>query len=285
MRLRFIVLIVLSLAVAGGAAYMTQTYLRSEREAMAKPAPEPAKRELTTKVLVAASELSAGTILKKSHMRWQAWPEEGVSDSYFVKQANPDHKLEGAVVRQSLAPGEPITEQRIVRPGDRGFLAAMLSPGMRAISVPVNATTGISGLVFPGDRVDVVLTHTVDAKQSTTGTKRRASETVLHDIRVLALDQRTDDQDGKRIVAKTATVEVTPEQAERISLAKQLGNLALVLRPIARDKDADEKEERRFAVTVDSEVSAIVGTPRRTAKKETVKVVRGGKTEELSFEE
>lgn len=282
MRLRFIVLIVLSLAVAGGAAYMTQTYLRAEREAMAKPAPEPV-RAPTTKVLVAAGELAAGTILKRSHIRWQDWPEDGVSDSYFVKQANPDHKLEGAVIRQSLAPGEPITEQRIVRPGDRGFLAAMLSPGMRAISVPVNATTGISGLVFPGDKVDVVLTHTVEAEQSTTGTKRRASETVLHDIRVLALDQRTDDQDGKRIVAKTATVEVTPEQAEKISLAMQLGNLSLVLRPLAREDD--EKEDKRLPVTVDSEVSAIVGAPRRATKKETVKVVRGGKTEELSFQE
>jgi pilus assembly protein CpaB len=281
MRLRFIVLIGISLAVAGGAAYMTQTYLRSEREAMAKPAPDPEPREPSVKVLVAAGELSAGTILSKSHLRWQNWPEDGVSESYFVKQANPEHDLEGAVVRQSLAPGDPVTEMRIVRPGDRGFLAAMLSPGKRAISVPVNATTGISGLVYPGDKVDIVLTHAVEAGQSTTGTKRRASETVLQDIRVLALDQRTDDQDGKRIVAKTATVEVTPKQAERISLAKQLGNLSLVLRPIARDGDeADEKT----TFTVDSEVSAVVGFPRQAAK-ETVKVVRGGETEELNFQE
>ncbi|RDD62689.1 Flp pilus assembly protein CpaB [Ferruginivarius sediminum] len=280
MRLRFLVLIVLSLVVAGGAAYMTQTYLRSEREAMAKPTPEPEPRELSTKVLVAASDLAAGTILNKSHLRWQPWPEEGVTDTYIVKQANPDHKVEGAVVRQSLARGEPLTEMRIVRPGDRGFLAAMLTPGKRAISVPVNATSGISGLVFPGDRVDIVLTHTVDKEQSTTGSKRQASETVLHDIRVLALDQRTDDQDGKRIVAKTATVEVTPKQAEKVSLAKQLGNLSLVLRPVARDGEPDTKG---LTFTVDSEISAVVGTPRRRATGPKVKVVRGGETEELSF--
>lgn len=281
MRLRFIILIGLSLAVAGGAAYMTQMWLRAEREAVAKPAPAPEPDTPTAEVLVAASQIPAGTILKPSHVRWQSWPEESVSENYIVKQAKTDPELEGAVVRQSMARGEPLTESRVVRPGDRGFLAAMLKPDMRAISVPVNASSGISGLVFPGDRVDVILTHAVDEEQSSNGAKREASETVLHDIRVLALDQRTDDQDGKRIVAKTATVEVTPKQAEKISLAKQLGNLSLSLRPVAR---AGEKKDEHLTVTVDSEVSAIVGRPRRK-REAIVKVVRGGESEELSFQE
>lgn len=286
MRLRFFVLIGLSLSLAGGAAYMTQAWLSAERSAMAKPAPaeNPAPKALTAQVLVAAADLPAGTILKGSDLRWQPWPEDGLAAAYVVRDDDRPHDFTGAVVRQGLVPGEPVTEGRVVRPGGRGFLAAMLNPGKRAISVPINAASGISGLIFPGDRVDVVLTHTVPGEQSRTGTPRRASETVLHDIRVLALDQRTDDQDGEPSVAKTVTLELSPKQAERVLLAQQLGSLSLTLRPVAKG-GRDDGLGPAISYTVDSQVSALVATPDGAGEGHKVTVVRGGKVDETTFDD
>ncbi len=277
MRLRLVIMIAVALAVAGGAAYVTHNWLRAERQALARQTVEPAEppEQLTAKVLVAAEELPAGKIIKTSNLRWQPWPEDGLSESYTVHDGSDSHDLVGAVVRQPLAAGEPVTDSRVVRPGDRGFLAAMLGEGKRAITVAVTATSGLSGLIFPGDRVDVILTHIVPKEQSATGTKRRASETVLHDIRVLALDQRTEDLDGKRVVAKTATLELTPKQAEKIALAEQLGSLSLSLRPVA--KKEDEEAPPPLSLITDNQLSAVVTYPRRSEpKKQTVTVVRGG---------
>lgn len=285
MRARLVFLIATSLGLAGGAAFMTQSWLQSERQQpQAKQAPrQVAPESLTTKVLVAADHLPAGAILKPENLRWQAWPEDGVNEKYIVKKPDASPDIEGAVVRQSLASGEPLTERRVARPGDRGFLAAMLKPGHRAITVPINASTGLSGLIYPGDRVDVILTHTIDKDQSATGTARRASETVLSDIRVLALDQRTDGADQERQVAETATLELTPKEAERISLGQQLGTLSLSLRPIAREM---KETTDTGSYTVDNQVSAIVTVPRQRsagpalAPTPTVQVVRGGDTSE-----
>ena len=284
MRARLVLLIATSLGLAGGAAFMTQAWLKSEQDQpQAKPAPQrPEPQQLSAKVRVAATELSAGTILKPEDLRWQAWPEDGIAESYVVKGRPEDGKapkLQGAVVRQGLTAGEPITEQRVVRPGDRGFLAAMLKRGHRAITVPVNRASGLSGLIFPGDRVDVILTHTVSGEQSATGSARRASETVLADIRVLALDQRTGAGENERTVAKTATLELTPKEAEKISLAQRLGTLSLSLRPVARNAGDTSGDDN---VTVDSQVSSVVTIPRRDddggGSGPTVQVIRGGKT-------
>jgi pilus assembly protein CpaB len=294
MRARLVLLISLSLGLAGGAAFMTQAWLKSEQQPQAKPAPKrPEPKQLTAKVRVAAHALAAGTIIKPEDLRWQAWPEDGIAESYVVKDRDKDRpELQGAVVRQGLTAGEPITEQRVVRPGDRGFLAAMLKPGHRAITVPVNRASGLSGLIFPGDRVDLVLTHTVSGEQNVTGAPRRVSETVLSDIRVLALDQRTGggaDGDGaERRVAKTATLELTPKEVEKVSLAQRLGTLSLSLRPVARNAEEAPSDDN---FTVDSQVSSIVRVPRRDdgggdgGAESSVQVVRGGKTSKTQVSE
>lgn len=278
MRLRIVVLIAGSLSVATGAAYVTHNWLQAERQAYASqramPEEQP-RKQLTEKVLVAAEALPAGRILKASHLRWQPWPEDGLSETYMVDDGSGEHDLVGAVVRQPLATGEPLTDARVVRPGDRGFLAAMLGEGKRAVTVAVTATSGLSGLIFPGDRVDVILTHTVPREQSATGTSRRASETVLSDIRVLALDQRTENTDGKRVVAKTATLELTPKEAEAVALAEQLGALSLSLRPVAQAED--DRQPPKRSLTVDNQLSAVVTyPPQDDGKKKGVTVVRGG---------
>jgi pilus assembly protein CpaB len=228
--------------------------------------------------LAAAADIPAGQILQGPHLEWTDWPEDAVKEG-FVRDEGDGHAFEGAVVRSLLLAGEPVTDRRVVKPGDRGFLAAMLTPGRRAVSVDVDAATGIAGLVFPGDRVDVVLTHVIE--QTNTGTRRRASETVLSDIRVLALDERVDNQTGEPLVAKTATLELTAKQVEVVTVAAQLGRLSLSLRSLAR---ADEPETsptgRRY--TLDSEASALLA-PKPTRgpqpRTELVTVIRGGESQ------
>ena len=290
MRPRVIVLTALSLTMAGAAAVMTNTWLQQQQgqanQAAVAPAPIEAPKE--TRILVADGALTAGTILKPEHLRWQAWPEDGLLDVYVVDgqaAANGDasnrESLLGAVVRAGMVDGEPITDKRVVRPGDRGFLAAMLAEGHRALSVPVNAASGISGLIFPGDRVDVILSHSIRAEGAGRN-ERKASETVLSNIRVLALDQRTDDVDGERVVAKTATLEVDPKEAEKLSLAQKLGDLSLSLRPIARD--GDPKEPARPTFTTDTEISRVMSAP-RNKRGPTVVVVRGSEMTGVELEE
>ncbi|MEL6238215.1 MAG: Flp pilus assembly protein CpaB, partial [Pseudomonadota bacterium] len=142
--------------------------------------------------------------------------------------------------------GEPVTMGSLVSPGDRGFLAAALGPGMRAVTVPVSARTGVAGFVFPGDRVDLVLTQTVEGE----GRPLRTAETVLRNLRVLATDQQTekveDPESGKTVVStfRNVTIEVTPKLAEKVSVAQTIGTLSLVLRSIA---DNQAELERAIA--------------------------------------
>jgi pilus assembly protein CpaB len=288
MRPRVIVLTALSLTIAGGAAVMTNNWLQQQSQPVPQAAPAPVEAPKETRILVADGALTAGTILKPENLRWQAWPEDGVLDVYVVHGAPGDsadksgrEELIGAVVRAGMVDGEPITDKRVVRPGDRGFLAAMLAEGHRALSVPVNAASGISGLIFPGDRVDVILSHTVEKKDGGRE-QRKASETVLADIRVLALDQRTDDVEGERVVAKTATLEVDPKEAEKLSLARKLGDLSLSLRPIAREGDAQDPARPTF--TTDIEVSRVMSAA-GGKRGPTVVVVRGSEMTGLKLEE
>src|SRR5690606_5173969 len=186
------------------------------------------------KVLVAKRALPVGTIVTADAIGYQLWPKEMVQDAYFIDGEADMNKLLGTVVRFAITAGEPVTQGSLVSPGDRGFLAAALSPGMRAITVPVSAKTGVGGFVFPGDRVDMLLTQTVSGDD----TSLQAAETILRNLRVLATDQSTEtetSEDGKTIVRefRTVTLEVTPRIAEKISVAQSIGTLSLVLRSIA----------------------------------------------------
>jgi pilus assembly protein CpaB len=141
----------------------------------------------------------------------------------------------GAVVRKRIATGEPLTDGAVVKPGERGFLAAVLEPGMRAVSVPITPASSNSGLIFPGDRVDLILTQSLIESESE-GSVRRVSETVLNDIRIIAMGTETsDDPEAGQAheKAKTATLEVTPSQAEKVALLTELGKLSLSLRSLA----------------------------------------------------
>ena len=194
------------------------------------------------KVLVAKKAMPAGTIIDADSLTLQPWPKELMQSAYYV-EGQPDSdpkKLLGTVVRYPITAGQPVTRGALVGPQDRGFLAAALGAGMRAITVPVNVSSGVAGFVFPGDHVDLVLTQQVQGGGD--GPALKVAETIIRNLRVLATDQRISDKDeeGKTQVRtfSNVTLEVTPRIAEKIAVAQSLGSLSLSLRSIA-DNSAD----------------------------------------------
>jgi len=189
-------------------------------------------------VLIARSGIERGQIVKPSDFTWEPWPEGGIDKNYILLGTRTPETYSGWVARAPIAAGEPLTEAKIIAPGNRGFLAAVLRPGMRAVSVPVTVTSGISGFIFPGDQVDLIVTYSVQDRpvpgQTQTGPLQdhKISETVLRDVRVIAIDQKLDSKAGETTVAKTATFEVTPKQSEVIALADEMGKLSLSLRSL-----------------------------------------------------
>ena len=203
-------------------------------------------------VLVATRALPVGTIIDAEALRYQMWPEGLVQPAYFIKGkagANPADLI-GTVVRSEITAGQPVTTGALIKPGERGYLAAALGPGMRAITVAVSATSGVAGFVFPGDRVDIVLTQQVDGD----GAPLHVSETVISNIRVLATDQRmnANGEDGKPVIQKvsTVTLEATPKIAEKIAVAQRIGSLSLSLRSIADNSAELERAIAAGEVTV-----------------------------------
>lgn len=199
-------------------------------------------------VLVATRALPVGTIIDAEALRFQRWPEGLVQPAYYIK-GKPGVRpadLVGTVVRNEITAGQPFTQGSLIKPGERGFLAAALGPGMRAVTVPVSATSGVAGFIFPGDRVDIVLTQEVAGGGD--GVPLKVSETVMRNVRVLATDQRMSAQgeDGKAVVQRftMVTLEATPKLAEKIAVAQKIGDLSLSLRSIA---DNSAELERAIA--------------------------------------
>jgi len=312
MNVRLLGLVLVAMIAAGGAIFGANTWLAGQRAAL-----EAANRNQVqvkkdhTRIIVAKRGLPAGTLIKKTHLRWQAWPDAGVSDAYLVDGKTKLESLAGTVVRQGIAAGEPITETRVVRPGQHGFMAAVLRPGFRAITVGVNTTSGVAGFVFPGDRIDLILSHSV-GREGQNGRVRRASETVLTDVRVLAIDQSTNDQAEKPDPSKNVTLEVTPKQVEIVSLVSDIGRLSLSLRSLQRDEGAigetedgdgaapgvassdplnpilarlvsGEEPVRGRGHTWDSEVSRLLVAPASKANLHQVRVVRGEESAVVEF--
>jgi pilus assembly protein CpaB len=245
MDVKKIVLLVGALMVAAVTAIMAKNMFvgAGARQASAEPSVPQGP-----KVMVAKKPLPVGTILDSTMIAFAPWPKDSLQPAYY-QQGAPDSdpsKLLGTVVRYPIAAGQPLTRGAVVGPQDRGFLAAALGAGMRAVTVPVNASAGVAGFVFPGDRVDLVLTQ--DVKGGGDGDPLRVSETIVRNIRVLAADQRyTDkDEDGKTVVkeARNVTLEVTPRIAEKISVAQSMGTLSLSLRSLA---DQTSELERAVA--------------------------------------
>lgn len=229
---RKLMLLVGALIVAIGTAFAARSLFAGNSTPQAEAA---AKVPTGPKVLVAQRALPVGTIITADSINFQAWPKDMVQDAYFVEGEADMQKLLGTVVRNPITAGEPVTKGNLVAPGDRGFLAAALGAGMRAVTIPVSARTGVAGFVFPGDHIDLVLTQTV--KGTGEGMALKASETILKNLRVLATDQSTEQEqvEGKTRVRtfSTVTLEVTPKIAEKIAVAQTIGTISLSLRSLA----------------------------------------------------
>ncbi|WP_428627145.1 Flp pilus assembly protein CpaB [Sphingopyxis sp.] len=237
MDTRKIMLIVGALVIAIGAAFGVNQMMRgaSTPEARAAAAPE-----ITgPMILVATRQLPVGTIIGPDSFRFQPWPKELVEKAYFMKEKTDVNTLVGTVVRYPITAGQPLTQGALVHPDDRGFLAAALGPGMRAVTVKVSQEQGVAGFVFPGDRVDVLLAQTIEVKEGSAYPDDQifTAETIVRNVRVLATDQRYDaeDETGKTPVRTfgSVTLEATPDLAERIAVAQSMGKLSLALRPLA----------------------------------------------------
>jgi pilus assembly protein CpaB len=245
MDVKKLVLLIGALVIAAVTAVMAKNMFSGAGAPQAAAAPVvPAGPE----VLVATRALPVGTIIDAEALRFQPWPEGLVQSAYFIKGTkgtNPTDLL-GTVVRNEITAGQPITQGSLIKPGERGFLAAALGPGMRAVTVAVSATSGVAGFVFPGDRVDLMLTQEV--KGGGDGDTLKATETIIRNVRVLATDQRTTAQnaEGKPEVKSisTVTLEATPRIAEKIAVAQRVGELSLSLRSIA---DNSAELERAIA--------------------------------------
>jgi pilus assembly protein CpaB len=250
MDVKKIVLLVGALVIAAVTAIMAKNMFSgaSAPQAQAQVVQGP-------EVLVATRTLPVGTIIDAEAFRYQPWPQGLVQPAYFIRGAPggaDPQSLIGTVVRNEITAGQPLTSGSVVRPGERGFLAAALGPGMRAVTVGVSATSGVAGFVFPGDRVDLVLTQEVTGGGD--GPPLRASETIVRNIRVLAVDQRLNarDESGNQVAQTVATVtfEATPKIAEKIAVAQTIGQLSLSLRSLADNNAELERAIAAGEVTV-----------------------------------
>lgn len=274
MRQRNLIFVVLALLLTVGTIYIARSWLASQRQVV-QEAPKPEHEAIS--VLVAAHDLATGSFIRPEDLRWQVWPDGQIADNYMLKDKDAPESLSGAVVKLHIAAGEPVTSNRVIKPGDRGFLAAVLSPGMRAVSVSVTPVSGISGLVFPGDHVDLLLSHQVkgtvpkvgDPAGGTAEIADYVTETIQADLRILAIDQSTADVDGKPSLAHTVTFEVTPKQVEAIEVASMVGTLYLSLRGlagsdtitddgVASDEPSPSRGVRALSHTWDSDVSPLI---------------------------
>jgi pilus assembly protein CpaB len=206
----------------------------------------------TADILVAKSDIQLGTALKPDDLAWQAWPSSAAGPQFIHKDTRPGalEEFKGAIARAPFVAGEPIREQKLIKSDGSGFMSAILSSGMRAISTDISPETGVGGFILPNDRVDVLLTRRDVDSQKQAGGDGFVSETILRNVRVLAIDQTVEEKNGQKVVVgKTATLELSPRQTETLALSRQRGTLSLALRSLAESRpsaraNADEEPDR-----------------------------------------
>lgn len=223
------------------------------------PAPKEIQKALnTTEVLVARSDIPLGEVVSDGHFRWQTWPADAITPSFITKsrgmQAQRD--LAGRIARAPFLAGEPITSHKLIAPGSGGVLAAILPAGMRAISTKIrDEEKAVGRLILPNDHVDVILIRRVRGKG---GQENFVSDTLFSNVRVLAIGQQIETKEGKKSAdGTTATLELTPQQAELLALGNQMGDVTLTLRSVADLKEgggpssgSDINSERGNAIRI-----------------------------------
>lgn len=257
-----IIILVVALAAGGSAAWL-MVATRREPPAPAPIARAPEPTIATVEVLVAAGPVEPGQTLTRDNLRWQKWPESGVSPSFILRDAQQDmvEKLSGSIVRMRLLDREPVQADKLGAL-NAGMLSALLPSGKRAVAVRITAENTAGGFILPNDRVDVL--HTISEDGVKGGAKRHASRTILQNVVVLAIDQALDpvsDEQRKprpAAIGKTATLQLTPAQSEIVTEAEASGTLSLALRPAKDNAEAPIPQAAAYS---------------------TIRVVRGGRTE------
>lgn len=272
-RLALVLIVTVGVVVAG------QRLLRAD-DAEAEREPATPK----TPVRVASADLPVGTFLDEVEAPFTPWPDDELEEGWITPAVAAEDDILGAVVIEAVEAGEPLTRDALLMPGQDGFLAAVLTPGMRAVSVAVDAVSGNAGHVFPGDKVDVILTQKIESD------RRRGSgwvsETILESVRVIAVDQNLEEDltaREKASVPRTFTLEVTPRDVERIAVASELGRLSFSLRSLLlseQDGAGDPADRATYAMEV-SRALAPSDEPEEegeTPKPREVRVLRGNAT-------
>lgn len=281
MSLRLVVVgLILTTALALG---MMAWRLTQPAHPVAVTAPQAPPPPLMLKYLAAVHALPAGTLARDEDFAVKTVPSTSLPAGAIVDTPEARGDIRGALIRRYLDAGAPITAADILRPRDRGFLAAVLAPGTRAIAIGVDAVSGVAGLIWPGDRVDVILTQEMDRAGVSPG-ERVIAETVLRDARVIAVDQEivqgaspTAGVTGR--LARTVTLQVSAEDAERLAVAQRLGRLALAMRAAA---DAPQPEIAGTHAVYGGDVSAaLAGPPAPAASR--VLVIQGNQRSEVIF--
>lgn len=277
MDLMRIIILVVAVAAAGLTAILVSSLVNEPEVATDEKSAIPVNQ-----VLVAARKIEIGTKLTEADLRWQEFPQPSVASVYFVQDRNPEaiKQLVGGIARSEIFADAPITPGKIVNAGEGGFMSAILEGGMRAMSVEVSPEKGAGGFILPGDRVDVILSREVDVENERGNSEREiVSETVLENVRVLAIDQTVNDPAAatespggaaptSSVIGKTATLEMTPAQAQTLSKAvASRGALVLALRSLERKEDPD------FA-TREAEAAAALEADR--AKNKSLTIIRYG---------
>ena len=253
-----------ALALAGGTLFFGQDLVSARSAAPAVPV-APSAAAASQSVLVATRMLAVGTSVKAGDLAWRDWPASGIDPAYILGSGAPALvAYNSSIARAEIHPGEPITATRLAAPGMRSALAAVTSPGQRAVSIGVTPTSGVSGLIVPGDRVDVLLTYALPQAANASaggGIERRAATTILTALKVLAVDHHLSGApaDGKQF--QNVSLEVTAKQSEALALAADLGKLSLSLR--SSENAADAPGATANTSTIDYQVGRLLPGPGR----------------------
>jgi pilus assembly protein CpaB len=247
------------------AVFLAQGWLNSQAEMRARNLDSQKKPLATQTVVVAAKPLRYGNELTAQSMREIPWPDAPLPDGAFARISD---VLQGGkrIVLTAIEPNEAVLSVKITGPGQRATLSALVAPGMKAITIRVNEVEGVGGFVLPGDRVDVSLTRQYKEDDGQSG---GATQVVLQDVRVLAVDQVADERVANPAVAKSVTLEVDMIGAQKLELAGSVGTLSLMLR-----KAGETTAERSPRVTLKDLVSGMVGDMGRRSSA-TITVRRG----------
>lgn len=286
---RLIIIAVVGVIIAFGAISVYKKIVGSN------DAPLVEKEGGANNVLVADRELVAGTFIDINRdVHWEKVDPTTITENHMVQRDTNLNSFGGAVVRRNVPAGERLARDTLMKSGEGGFMSAVLEPGHRAVSVSVNATSGNAGFISPGDKVDLIVTRRIKLPTGGGANEDQViSETFVHDIRVLAVDQALDNPENKAILAKTVTLEVTTEQAERIAVATELGKISLALRsmtdvtrsaqatpPIAGQPDAATTPGDAMGQLYPPSAEALEQGGSEISR---IRVIRGGQVEHLEM--